>query len=75
MEKCMVVTRYLFAIFTISVLQGCSYESMYYAGRANLKNQCGQYIEKEEYDVCMGQANESYSEYEEKRKEAASDEK
>ncbi|WP_148212473.1 hypothetical protein [Hahella chejuensis] len=58
-------------IASAALLQACSTEQAYYAMRENQRQQCEKYIEQSQYEACMKQANESYDDYERRRKELA----
>ncbi|AZZ90370.1 hypothetical protein EUZ85_06410 [Hahella sp. KA22] len=64
-------TQLLLIVSGALLAQSCSTEQAYYAMRENQRQQCEKYIEQSQYEACMRQANESYDDYERRRKELA----
>ena len=60
-------------LFLIILLQACSSQDIYELIQDNQLSEC-QTLPLPQYDECMEQANESYDEYSEKRKEVTGDE-
>ena len=59
-------------LFLFASLQACSSQFLHSMFQAKQQNNC-QTVPNSQYEECMAQANESYDEYSNKRKEALED--
>ena len=61
--------QHLLTLLTIVIISGCSSSNAYYGAKQYQINQCLQTMPQSEYNDCIQQADKSYEEYKQERKE------
>ena len=57
------------AIIIVSGLAGCTSQQAYYAGQQWQGSQCGQLVDKQDYDTCMSRNRTDYNTYQKEREQ------